>query len=299
MERLNDILVVFEAGTKQQPAVLRALFVAEKFNSRITVLGHAYHPSVEQTDVYSSADVHEIQTIIEEGIEQQITSFLETIDASVKIDFVVRWSSTVHQAVLDELTAADYQLVVRQRKAKQNLAALLFTPSDWKILRHSPVDVLMVNDHVWYEQAKVLAAVSLDSINPQNYSLCSEVINVAHQLANVTDSAVVVANAYPSPPVGITMDVNLIDTADYHESAVKQRKEKIKSLADEVDVAEYDVVIREGLPEDVLPEIASDTDCNLVVMGSVGRTGIKAALLGNTAEHILDALNCDVWVVKE
>jgi hypothetical protein len=33
-------------------------------------------------------------------------------------------------------------------------------------------------------------------------------------------------------------------------------------------------------------------------MGSVARTGLKALLIGNSAERILDALDCDVLVVK-
>jgi universal stress protein E len=36
----------------------------------------------------------------------------------------------------------------------------------------------------------------------------------------------------------------------------------------------------------------------LVVLGTVGRQGISAALIGNTAEHVIDKLNCDVLAIK-
>ena len=56
--------------------------------------------------------------------------------------------------------------------------------------------------------------------------------------------------------------------------------------------------MREGLPEDVIPLVADELDAELVVMGTVGRTGISAALIGNTAEHVIDSLNCDVLALK-
>jgi universal stress protein E len=33
-------------------------------------------------------------------------------------------------------------------------------------------------------------------------------------------------------------------------------------------------------------------------MGAVSRTGLKRIFIGNTAEHVLDSLRCDVMVVK-
>ena len=35
-----------------------------------------------------------------------------------------------------------------------------------------------------------------------------------------------------------------------------------------------------------------------MVIGTVGRTGLSAALMGNTAEHVIDGLNCDVLALK-
>jgi universal stress protein E len=51
-------------------------------------------------------------------------------------------------------------------------------------------------------------------------------------------------------------------------------------------------------PVEAIPAIATETRCSIVVMGALSRTGIKRLLIGNTAEHVLDALACDVLVVK-
>ena len=48
----------------------------------------------------------------------------------------------------------------------------------------------------------------------------------------------------------------------------------------------------------MIPQVASELDAELVIIGTVGRVGISAALIGNTAEHVIDELNCDVLAVK-
>jgi universal stress protein E len=36
----------------------------------------------------------------------------------------------------------------------------------------------------------------------------------------------------------------------------------------------------------------------MVVIGTIGRTGLSAAIIGNTAEHVIDRLDCDVLALK-
>ena len=56
--------------------------------------------------------------------------------------------------------------------------------------------------------------------------------------------------------------------------------------------------VEEGLPEDVIPQVAEKLDAELVILGTTGRTGISAIFIGNTAEHTIDQLNCDLLVIK-
>ena len=56
--------------------------------------------------------------------------------------------------------------------------------------------------------------------------------------------------------------------------------------------------LREGIPRDVVPAVATELEVDLVVMGTVSRTGIPGLLIGNTAEVILNNLECSVLAVK-
>jgi universal stress protein E len=51
-------------------------------------------------------------------------------------------------------------------------------------------------------------------------------------------------------------------------------------------------------PIDAIQDTARRTRSSLVVMGAVSRSGLKRIFIGNTAEGVLDALNCDILIVK-
>jgi universal stress protein E len=53
-----------------------------------------------------------------------------------------------------------------------------------------------------------------------------------------------------------------------------------------------------GEPEEVISEVAENLDVELVVMGTVSRSGLAGFLIGNTAERILQSLDCSVLAVK-
>jgi nucleotide-binding universal stress UspA family protein len=48
----------------------------------------------------------------------------------------------------------------------------------------------------------------------------------------------------------------------------------------------------------LIPHLAHTLKAAVTIIGTVGRTGISGALIGNTAEVILDAVDSDVLVLK-
>jgi nucleotide-binding universal stress UspA family protein len=56
--------------------------------------------------------------------------------------------------------------------------------------------------------------------------------------------------------------------------------------------------ILRGAASKVIPETARRLQADLVVMGTVARTGIVGVVIGNTAESILSQLHCSVLALK-
>jgi nucleotide-binding universal stress UspA family protein len=53
-----------------------------------------------------------------------------------------------------------------------------------------------------------------------------------------------------------------------------------------------------GQPRKEIPRLAKSLQVDLVVMGTVARTGVPGFFIGNTAESILEQIECSVMAVK-
>ena len=85
-----------------------------------------------------------------------------------------------------------------------------------------------------------------------------------------------------------------------HEAAFKQLRRK---LGDRVgkDGNEYlapQFHLQRGVAATAIPEMARELAADLVIMGTVARTGIAGLLIGNTAEAVLEQLQCSVLAIK-
>ena len=67
---------------------------------------------------------------------------------------------------------------------------------------------------------------------------------------------------------------------------------------DTMDYIKPQVHIMKGEPHKVIPNLAQEMKADLVVMGTVARTGIPGLIMGNTAETILNNIGCSVLAVK-
>ena len=72
----------------------------------------------------------------------------------------------------------------------------------------------------------------------------------------------------------------------------------MKALRQKYGIDEKFTHVEKGLPEEVIPDLAEHLDAGVVVLGTVGRTGLSAAFLGNTAEQVIDHLRCDLLAIK-
>lgn len=57
-------------------------------------------------------------------------------------------------------------------------------------------------------------------------------------------------------------------------------------------------LLEEGNPSAEILRVAQERRCDLIVMGTHGRTGLHRLLMGSVAEHVVRKAPCPVLVVK-
>ncbi len=83
---------------------------------------------------------------------------------------------------------------------------------------------------------------------------------------------------------------------EINEGAQKLLETFVKSL--DTDPTKVHLHLSWGTPWQEVTRLAQHLNADLVVLGTVGRSGIKGVFLGNTAERILTTCDCSILTVK-
>jgi nucleotide-binding universal stress UspA family protein len=88
----------------------------------------------------------------------------------------------------------------------------------------------------------------------------------------------------------------MVDTLD--EAVRKQIEERLGALASQISPS-AETCIRAGQPYYEITAAARELEVDLIVITTHGRTGLKHALLGSTAERVVRHAPCPVLTVRE
>ncbi|RUO79379.1 universal stress protein UspE [Pseudidiomarina taiwanensis] len=299
MTCVNNILVVLDADKQQQKALNRALHLARIASAKLTLLLSIYDFSYEMTTMLAADERNSMRDNLINDRKVWVHDLLDAYNTrGLEIEVKVVWHNRPFEAIIETAIAGKHDIIVKATHHHEGLSTLLFTPTDWHLLRKAPCLVLLVKEHDWPEHGKVLAAIHTTAEHEHHHDLNTRITEQALRFAQCLHSDVHLVNAYPGAPVAIAAEIPEFDIGDYRDTIAENHRQALAEhgAKHQIDAAQQHV--REGLPEQVIPELAEELDAELVVLGTIGRTGLSAALLGNTAEHVIERLNCDLLAVK-
>ncbi|KGK02677.1 universal stress protein UspE [Pseudoalteromonas sp. S1610] len=297
METIKRIIAVIDPTKDDQNALARSIDLAKKSGASITAFMTVYDFSYEMTTMLSGDEREAMRQAVLKDRELWLKDLISPYQ-NINIDTQVIWHNRPYEAIINTVINDKYDLVIKGTHQHGTLKAVIFTPTDWHLVRKCPTPVLFVKDMQWPAQGNILAAVNAVSENEQHLSLNKRIIKDAQFLCELANAKLNLVNAYPATPVNIAIEIPEFNPGLYNESVKKHHIESTNELANEFNLTSDQCFIEEGLPEDVIPDVANRLNSELVVIGTVGRTGLSAALVGNTAEHVIDSLDCDVLALK-
>lgn len=297
MIECKRILAVVDAERDNQPALSRAYELASKTGATVTAIMVVYDLSYDMTTMLSPDERESMRDAVTKEHAKWLSAQLKEQGFS-ETDIVVEWNNRAYESIIYYALNNQVDLVVKATKKHDDLASVIFTPTDWHLMRKCPRPVLLVKEHDWPEGGEIIAAVNVGSEDDEHAALNDKLTIIANDYASLLKGNVNLVNSYPTTPLNIAIEVPEFDPDTYHDAVKNHHMKEMRSHALKYGIPENKCVVKEGLPEKVIPQVAKTLDAELVVIGTVGRVGISAALIGNTAEHVIDELNCDVLAIK-
>ncbi|AGI48065.1 Universal stress protein UspA-related nucleotide-binding protein [Thermoplasmatales archaeon BRNA1] len=91
------------------------------------------------------------------------------------------------------------------------------------------------------------------------------------------------------------MDAAIVNVYQTLEKEGHDAMDYVRKKAEEAGV-QFEEKIVEGVPAATINSLSADYD--IVVMGTLGRTGVSKALMGSVAEKVIEGAKCPVMVVR-
>lgn len=309
MERFENILCVVPADPGDDSGLRRALLLADIYQARLTVA--QILPEVDSLAHGAGAALLASRAAaLQTAATQQLEAIVAAHRARIDLDIEVL-SGTPFLAVIRRVLSHRHDLVIKTAE-DPSFIARLFGSDDMHLLRKCPCPLWLTHPAEKANYATILATIDVprDSATDANEALNEQILALASSLAVADPAELHVVHVWEAPGESTvrTWSTEPEEAAKayvqaeraVHEEGMARAAGQLRGLIGDEAFAFLAPTFQlfRGVPKLVIPEVAKRLDADLVVMGTIARTGIAGFFIGNTAEAILEQLQCSVLAVK-
>lgn len=218
-----------------------------------------------------------------------------------------RWEREFHMVSDIEIRIGSTAEVIVERAkdigASTIVLSMAHTPDDLaiakRVIRLSAVPVWTMRP------TRAKARRILVAVNPEvdDLDLNLSIMTAAEQLSKQLDASLVLMTAWElygeqtmrRSAFLKTPEPQFHDLFDLREQISMKGLEELAAVSS--DSTAWTLHLEKGPPAPSILRAANKHKSNLIVIGTVGRSGLSGLLMGNTAEYVLDGARCSVYAV--
>jgi universal stress protein E len=303
-EQLDSILVVVDPAADEQPALGKAAAIAEAAGARLRLFCCDHDPRLTARLFLSPGSLSAARA----GFLRRRRQWLESLAAplaerGIAVEIEAAWDSPLHAGVLTEVSLMKPDLVVKDTAWHAPLARGLFSHADWRLLQACPVPLLLAKPRSWPASPSVAAAIDPGHPGDPAAVLDHAVLRQATRLAGWIGARPTAVHAYlpvdPAALAAAAAGMPMIPPAGTLGDDMRQAASE--AVAAVLAVHRYppeSVELVEGAATDVLPAWCVERAIDVLVVGVISRSRLVEAVLGSTAERLLDRIPSDLLAVR-
>ena len=312
MRRLQNILLVLENNGEQEFALQRAVSLAVANQARLTVIDVLPDVSHEMRRLMGRRRSGDLQQALVRGrcrdLEKMVAEAAADLPCTVNV-----LQGTAFVEIIRQVLRQEHDMVIKTVQRQSVLRRMLFGSADMHLLRKCPCPVLLVKPREEEHYRRILAAVDIEPTadDEQMADLNRQILEMASSVAFAEFCELHIVHAWQVAGKKLLNTLHFKAQKEEIRGWIRQQESQLKKRHHEFEkqvqallgergkeFLQLTVHMVEGYADQVIPRLAEDVAADLVVMGTVARTGLPGILMGNTAESILGQLDCSVLAVK-
>lgn len=299
MQRFKNILLVVRRGKGRNASLGRAVTLAKRNQALLTVgailevprklgLTTAIHPEAFQKRL--------IQELREQLERLMAPANREGVQVTTKV-----LRGTPFLEIIREVLRNKHDLVMLTAEGK--FKEIWFGSTATHLLRKCPCPVWVMKPIPRRRYTRIMAAVDPAPLDSVTNALNTKIMQLATSLAHLEQSELHIVHAW-NPfaenilryrPELLRMEVNKLI-----REVRKMHMQWLNELVDKfpVKTLKHQVHLLKGDTGTIISKLAKRKRIEVIVMGTVARTGVAGFFISNTAEKVLHLVSCAVLAVK-
>lgn len=314
MKRFKDILCVVEPGMPSEAVLERAVALAENNQAKLTVVDVTDRIPINAETIDGGPSSDDLQAAMinahAKGLDDLIEPYRKRVDIKTRV-----LTGVPFLVIIREVLRNGHDLLIKLPETCDWLDRL-FSSDDMHLFRKCPCPVWIIKPQLKKSYRRILAAVDVgDSFSSAEQEsqrvLNQQILEMACSLAISEFAELHIVHVWDA--VGETamrgpfMDTPEEEIVTYVEQIRQGRTKSLKKLIQSVidkygkDSQNYinlQTHLIKGETRKEVSILAKKIEADLVIMGTVARTGIHGLIMGNTAETILNQIDCSVLAIK-
>ncbi len=304
MSESRTILTVVEPENHPQEVVRRAAWLAGLYDCGIELLlcdpnigpvGEAFFLSNE------TADIKERIRTAQNQILDELASIAR--DAGIRVETAILEERPIAEGVLIRAGETEPLFVIKGTEFHSAAQRSIFVDTDWQLLRSCMFPLWLVKPHETHDEPRIVASVDPTHSHDKPAALDQIIVDAAGDVAKRSGGDVHLLHTYQRL-IGVGHEATYtfkpieLPIEELDRKIREDHRKELDALADANSIAEDHVHQLPGRTRDILPTFVRSNNFDLVVMGALARWRVKRAIIGSTAERVLDLLPCDILIVR-
>ena len=296
--KIQTILAPVDFSPASVQALDYAVSLAKQFHAAIHLV-HVYPPD-EASSVPGAGHLLFESAEVVERLNEALTGIHRKYMPTFRLENCHIRRGQPYQEIVGLARELDADLIALSTRGHSGLKHLLLGSTAERVVRNAPCPVLVTRKRKQKSKAASQSVAVRTILVPTDFSQCSLAgTEYAASLARKFNATLRLFHAMYPYTNYVFIDragVRLSGLAEAMEETARQEMDALKQL-DFLQSVPVQTEILPGAAVDEICAAAGEPDIDLIVISTHGRTGLKHALIGSVAEHVVRYAERPVMVV--
>ena len=303
MKRFKNILLFAGSEGWKDAALEQAVTLAKNNKAKLKVVDVIEELPREMRVLITVMSPLKLQELVINERKNQLEQLIEPTRKDGVYVCAKVLIGTPFLEIIREVLRDKHDLVIKTAMGKGGLKEILFGSTAMHLMRKCPCPVWVIKPTHRKKYARIMAAVDPDPSDEVKNALNTKIMELATSLARLEGSEFHVVhawNVYCEQKLKTRGGLSKSDVDRWARETGKMHKGWLNGLLDRYapEIPKDRIHLHKGDAEIMIPALAKRKRIELIVMGTLCRTGIRGFLIGNTAEKVLQQVDCSVLTVK-